>query len=58
MNMMGNLGGVASPIVIAYILKHTNNNWAITLYVSAAIYFAGMFCWFFLDPVTPLEEAA
>jgi MFS family permease len=58
MNMMGNLGGVASPIVIAYILKHTNNNWAITLYVSAAIYFAGIFCWLFLDPVTPLEEAA
>jgi MFS transporter, ACS family, glucarate transporter len=58
MNMMGNLGGVASPIVIAYILKHTNSNWTLTLYVSAAIYFAGMFCWLFLDPVTPLEEAA
>ena len=56
--MMGNLGGVASPIVIAYILKHTNNNWALTLDVSAAIYFAGMFCWMFLDPVTPLEETA
>jgi nitrate/nitrite transporter NarK len=55
---MGNLGGVASPIVIAYILKNTNNNWAITLYVSAAIYFAAIFCWLFLDPVTPLEEAA
>jgi MFS family permease len=58
MNMMGNLGGVVSPIVIAYILKHTNNNWGMTLYVSAAVYFVGIFCWMFLDPVTPFEEAA
>jgi len=58
MNMMGNLGGVVSPIVIAYILTHTNNNWAITFYVSAAVYFAGIFFWLFLDPVTPLEKTA
>src|SRR6266566_500092 len=56
MNMMGNLGGVVSPIVIAYILTHTGNNWAMTFYVSAAVYFAGIFFWLFLDPVTPLEK--
>jgi MFS family permease len=56
MNMTGNLGGVLSPITIAYILTHTNNNWALTFYVSAAVYFAGIFFWLFLDPVTPLEE--
>ena len=27
-----------------------------TFYVSAAVYFAGIFFWLFLDPVTPLEE--
>jgi len=57
MNMMGNLGGVVSPIVIGYILTHTNNNWSLTFYVSAAVYFAGIFFWLFLDPVTPLEAA-
>jgi ACS family glucarate transporter-like MFS transporter len=56
MNMMGNLGGFVSPLVIAYILTHTNNNWAMTFYVSAAVYFAGIFFWLFLDPVTPLES--
>ena len=56
MNMMGNMGGVVSPIAIAYILRNTNNNWAMTFYVSAAVYFAGIFFWLFLDPVTPLEE--
>jgi hypothetical protein len=28
-----------------------------TFYVSAAVYFAGIFFWLFLDPVTPLEES-
>ena len=56
MNMMGNLGGFLSPIVIGYILRETNNNWSLTFYVSAAIYFAGAFLWRFLDPVTPVEQ--
>ena len=54
--MMGNLGGTLSPVTISYILQNTNNNWTITFYVSAAIYFAGAFLWRFLDPVTPLDE--
>ena len=57
MNMMGNLGGVVSPLAIAYILNHTHQNWSMTFYVSAAVYFAGIFFWLFLDPVTPLEES-
>ncbi len=56
MNMMGNLGGVVSPILIGYILTWTNRNWDVALYVSAGVYFAGTFCWLALDPVTPLEE--
>jgi MFS family permease len=57
MNMMGNLGGVVSPVVIGYILTWTNRNWDVAFYVSSAVYFAGTFCWMALDPVTPLEKA-
>src|SRR5262249_58977884 len=55
MNMLGNFGGVLSPIVIGYILHETNNNWTLTFYVSAAVYFAGAFLWRFLDPVTAID---
>jgi nitrate/nitrite transporter NarK len=58
MNMMGNLGGAASPTIIGYMLRATNNNWDMTFYVSAAIYAAAVFLWRFLDPVTPLEAEA
>ncbi len=56
MNMMGNLAGGLGPLAVGYILQATNQNWAITFYISAAIYFLGVFCWMFLDPVTPLDE--
>jgi MFS family permease len=58
MNMMGNFGGVAGPIVVGYILQTTNHNWALTFYVSAAIYVLGAILWPFIDPVTPLDQAA
>lgn len=57
MNMMGNFGGALSPTVIGFILDSTHN-WNIPFYVSAAIYFMGVFCWMALDPVTPLEQDA
>jgi MFS family permease len=57
MNMMGNLAGGVGPLAVGYILQATGQNWAITFYVSAAIYFLGVFCWMFLDPVTPLDDA-
>src|SRR5258705_1236995 len=55
MNMMGNLGGFVSPIVIGYIIQCTHN-WKLTFYVTAAVYIAGAVCWLATDPVTPLEE--
>ncbi len=58
MNMMGNFGGVASPLAIGYILSRTNNNWDLTFYVSAAVYFSGVIFWSLLDPVTPFDPAA
>jgi MFS transporter, ACS family, glucarate transporter len=57
MNMMGNIGGAVSPTAVGYILGWTNNNWDVTFYVSAAIYFMGSFFWLLMDPVTPLDEA-
>jgi MFS transporter, ACS family, glucarate transporter len=55
MNMMGNLGGFVSPIVLGYIVDQTGN-WNVTFYVTAAIYAIGALCWYAVDPVTPLEE--
>lgn len=58
MNMMGNLGGGLAPLAVGYILFYSHQNWAITFYVSAAVYFLGVFCWMFIDPVTPLDREA
>jgi MFS family permease len=57
MNMMGNLAGGLGPLAVGYILQATGQNWAVTFYVSAAVYFLGIFCWMFLDPVTSLDDA-
>jgi MFS family permease len=56
MNMMGNIAGAISPIAVAYLLAWTSQNWTLTFYVSAAIYFLGAICWLFIDARTPLEE--
>jgi len=56
MNMSGNIGGSLCPIAIGYILRHSNHNWALTFYLSAAVYLMGGVCWLFLDPVTPIEK--
>lgn len=58
MNMCGNIGGALTPLVIGYLLKWSGHNWNLTFYVSAAIYLMGIVFWHFLDPVTPLEDAA
>jgi ACS family glucarate transporter-like MFS transporter len=56
MNMLGNFGGMAGPIVVGYVLDLTHRDWQIAFAISAAIYFLGAICWLFIDPVTPLEE--
>jgi MFS family permease len=55
MNMMGNIAGAISPLAIGYLLAWTNNDWPLTFYVSAAVYFLGAICWLFIDAVTPIE---
>jgi len=58
MNMMGNIAGAVAPVVVGYILKYSNHNWAITFWISAAIYLLGAACWRWIDPVTPIDEAS
>jgi len=55
MGGFGNMGGAVSPLVVGILLQWSGNNWNLAILVSAAVYFAGAFCWLFLDPVTPLE---
>lgn len=54
MNTWGNVGGAMSPMAIGYVLKWTNQDWNLTFYIAAAVYAAGILCWYFLDSVTPL----
>ena len=58
MNMMGNFGGGLAAIAIGYILAWSNHNWNVALYVAAGVYFFGTFCWFFIDPVTPIDKTS
>ena len=54
--MMGGFVAAAAPFVVAVILSLSNDNWAITFYVSAGIYFMGTFFWLFLDPTTSTQS--
>ena len=56
MNMMGNFGGMAGPLVVGLILEHTSRNWQLAFLVSAIIYGLGAVCWLWIDPVTPLDK--
>jgi MFS transporter, ACS family, glucarate transporter len=56
MNMMGNLGGFLSPIVLNYIMESHAGDWHVPLHVAAATYLVAAACWVFIDPVTPLEQ--
>jgi sugar phosphate permease len=58
MNMVGNIGGALSPLAVGYLLTWYPGNWAVTFYVSSAIYLVGGICWLFIDAHTPLEESA
>lgn len=58
MNMVGNLGGALSPLIVGYILTWYPGDWTLTFYVSCAIYLMGAVCWLFIDAHTPLEEVS
>jgi MFS family permease len=56
MNMMGNFGGMAGPVVVGVVLSLTNRDWHLAFVISAVVYFSGAILWLFIDPVTPLEK--
>jgi MFS family permease len=64
MNMMGNIAGGVAPVVVGYLLDHSqklspsdgSKNWLVIFWISAVIYLLGGLCWRWTDPVTPLEE--
>ena len=56
MNMMGNIAGGFSPLVVGYLLAWTAGNWTLTFYISAAVYLMGAVCWLFIDSKSPLEQ--
>ncbi len=56
MNMMGNFGGMAGPLVVGLVLANTNRDWQLAFAISSIIYFMGAICWIWIDPVTPLDQ--
>lgn len=57
MNMMGNLGGVASPYVVGWLLKRTHDDFSVAFYMSSAVFVVGAICWIFIDPVSSMDDA-
>ena len=56
MNMMGNFGGMACPLVVGYVLDYTHRDWHLAFLISSIVYAVGAICWIWIDPVTPLEK--
>jgi MFS family permease len=66
MNMMGNLGGAAGPVVVGYILDSTRiagetapslAGWNLVFLVAAGFYGVGAAAWLFIDSTTPIAGA-
>ncbi len=56
MNMMGNIGGALAPLAVPLVLTFAGGNWNLNFYMFAAVYVVGAMAWWFIDPVTPLEQ--
>jgi len=53
MNTFSNLGGVLTPLVVAYAVERWQS-WTYPFYVTAAVYAAGAVIWLTIDPTTPI----
>ena len=49
MNSVGNIGGLAGPIVVGYMVD-TWHSWTMPLYVTAGVYAFGALAWLAIDP--------
>jgi MFS transporter, ACS family, glucarate transporter len=53
MNTFSNLGGVLTPLVVAYAVERWQS-WTIPFYVTAVVYAAGAAIWLTIDPTRPI----
>jgi MFS family permease len=53
MNTFSNLGGVLTPLVVAYAVERWQS-WTIPFYVTAVVYAAGAVIWLGIDPTRPI----
>jgi len=49
MNTAGQIGGILSPIVLAYIVDRAGS-WNMPLHVLSTLYFIAAVCWMFINP--------
>ena len=52
MNTAGQIGGILSPIVLAYIVDRLGS-WNMPLHVLSALYFIAAVCWILINPERP-----
>jgi len=57
MNTFSNLGGVLTPLVVAYFVDRWQS-WVFPFYVTAAVYAAGALLWLAIDPTQPIVRRA
>jgi len=55
MNTSGNIGGMLSPIVLAYLVR-AFSDWTIPLDVLAGLYFVSAVCWLVIRPDRPMPS--
>ncbi len=56
MNTSGAIGGMLSPILLAFVVQHFAT-WAAPMYFTGLLYIAGAICWFGIDPRRTLADA-
>ncbi len=57
MNSLGQIGGVAAPMVFAHLVE-TYGSWELPLLIAAAYYVVSAAMWMFIDPEQPIGQAA
>ena len=57
MNSLGQIGGVAAPMVFGYLVE-THGSWELPLLIAAGCYVVSAAMWMLIDPERPIEHAA
>jgi MFS family permease len=56
MNTVGQIGAIASPLIVAYSVEHFHD-WNLPLYLLSGLFALGAACWFIIDPEEPVFGA-